>query len=99
MRKDMKHVIIDRPRTGGDGGKSIPPKGSKKRLQKTPLEDQPKYESNARRRVYGYDCKQLNEHLSPLRRWLHSQVGRNWDEVWSEICEGLSVRNATTAHV
>ena len=34
MRKDMKHVIIDRPRTGGDGGKSIPPKGTKKRLHK-----------------------------------------------------------------
>ncbi len=99
MRKDMKHVIIDRPRTGGDGGKSHPPKGSKKRLQKTPLEDHVKYESSARRRVYGYDCKQLNEHLSPLRRWLRTQVGRDWDEVWSEICEGLSVRNATTAHV
>ncbi len=99
MRKDMKHVIIDRPRTGGDGGKSIPPKGSKKRLQKTPLEEMPKHESTARKRVYGYDCKQLNEHLSPLRRWLHKQVGRDWDEVWSEICDGLSIRNATTAHV
>lgn len=99
MRKDMKHVIIDRPRRGGDGGKSILPKGSKKRLQKTPLEEQEKFASSARHRVYGYDCKQLNEHLSPLRSWLHSQVGNNWDDVWSEICEGLSVRNATTAHV
>jgi hypothetical protein len=95
----MKHVIVDRPRTGGDGGKSIPPKGSKKRLQKTPLEEQSKFQSNAAGRIYGWDCKQLNEHLSPLLRWLHSQCGRDWDEVWSEICEGLSVRNATTAHV
>ena len=55
MRKDMKYVIIDRPRRGGDGGKSIPPKGSKKRLQKTPLEEQPKYQSSARRRVYGWN--------------------------------------------
>jgi hypothetical protein len=99
MRKDMKHVIIDRPRVGGDGGKSILPKGSKKRLQQTPWEDQPKHESTAPRRLYGYFCKELNEHLSPLRRWLHDQVGRDWDEVWSEICDGLSVRNATTAHV
>src|SRR5437899_806366 len=31
--------------------------------------------------------------------WLRSQCGRPWDDVWSEICDGLSVRNATTAHV
>lgn len=99
MRKDMKHVIIDRPRTGGDGGKSVPPKGTKKRLQKTPLDELPVHESNSARRIYGYDCKQLNENLSPLRRWLNKQIGRNWDDVWSEICEGLSVHNATTAHV
>lgn len=95
----MASVIIDRPRRGGDGGKSILPKGSKKLLQQTPLEDQPKFASNAPRRLYGYFCKQLNEHLSPLRRWLEKQVGRDWDEVWSEVCDGLSVRNATTAHV
>lgn len=101
MRKDMKHVIIDRPRTGGDGGKSIPPKGTKKRLQKQMLDEDNtvSYESTARRRVYGWDCKELNEHLSPLVRWLSKQVGRNWDDVWSEICDGLSIRNATTAHV
>lgn len=99
MRKDMKDVIIDRPRIHGDGGKSIPPKGTKKRFNKTPWEDQKNFESTSRRRVYGYNCKQLNEHLSPLRRWLSKQVGRNWDDVWSEICENLSVRNATTAHV
>lgn len=101
MRKDMKHVIIDRPRTGGDGGKSIPPKGTKKRLHKQMQSEDGTvaYESTARRRVYGWDCKELNEHLSPLVRWLSSQVGRDWDEVWSEICDGLSVRNATTAHV
>src|SRR6185437_7524740 len=99
MRKDMKHVIIDRPRRGGNGGKINLPKGSKKQLQKTPLEQQAKCQSSARGRVYGYDGKELNEHLSPLRRWLRSQVGRDWDEVWSEICHGLSVRNATTAHV
>lgn len=95
----MKHVLIDRPRTGGDGGKSIPPKGSKKKFQKTPLDEQEKFQSNARGRVYGYNCKDLNDHLGPLRRWLRSQVGRNWDDVWSEVCENLSVNGVMTKHV
>jgi hypothetical protein len=99
MRADMKHVIIDRPRLGGEGGKSRPPKGSKRRWQRMPVEDFPRAESTARRRLYGSACKGLNEHLSPLRRWLRSQCGRRWDDVYAEICEGLSVRNATTAHV
>lgn len=96
----MMHVIIDRPRTGGDGGKSKPLKGTKKLLQRQMKEENTvAYESTARRHLYGYNCKQLNEHLSPLVRWLQKQCGRNWNEVWSEICEGLSVRNLTSAHV
>jgi hypothetical protein len=98
MRQDMKHVIIDRPRIGGRHKKSRP-KGSMRRWQRLLAEDYPKSESTARRRLYGWDCKQLNEHLSPLRRWLRSNCGRPWSEVYSEICAGLSVRNATSAHV
>ncbi len=95
----MKHVIIDRPRAGGEGGRSRPAKGTRKLLQKTDVGDLPRYESNAPGRLYGLACKHLNEHLAPLVRWLRSQCGRRWDDVWSEICDGLSVRNATTAHV
>jgi hypothetical protein len=99
MREDMKHVIIDRPRIGGEGGKSRAPKGSGRHWRQLAAEDYPKFESTARRRLYGWHCKQLNEHLAPLRRWLRSHCGRPWDAVFSEICDGLSVRNATTAHV
>lgn len=95
----MMHVIIDRPRIGGDGGKSILPKGTKRRQNKIPLDEQPKFQSSARYRQYGWEAKKLNEHLSPLRRWLNKQVGRDWDEVWSEICKGLSVHNAIASHV
>jgi hypothetical protein len=99
MRADMKHVIIDRPRIGGSGGKSRPAKGSKRRWQRIPLEDHPKTESNAPKRLYASDCKSLNEHLAPLRRWLRSNCGRLWDEVHSEICANLRIDNATQAHV
>jgi hypothetical protein len=60
MRQDMKHVIIDRPRTGGDGGKSKPPKGSNRRWQRIPVEDQPRSESTSRRRRYGCPADTLS---------------------------------------
>src|SRR5262245_14343424 len=99
MREDMKHVIIDRPRIGGDGGRSAPPKGSYRRWQRIALEDRPRTESSFRARLYGHDCKHLNEHLAPLRRWLRSNCGRPWNEVYAEICQNLRVDNATQAHV
>jgi hypothetical protein len=103
MRSDMANVIIDRPRTGGNRGKSVPPKGTKRKLQKAlaseDCEQLAKRESNAPGRVYGYDCKQLNEHLSPLRRYILSCVGRKWDEVFSDICKNISQDSAVQSHV
>lgn len=98
MRKDMAKVIVERPRTGGDGGKSIPRKGYKKRLAKTPLDELPKRESTARHRQYS-DYKRLNEHLNPLKKYLEKQVGRHWDLVWSEICSNLRITSAVQSHV
>jgi hypothetical protein len=97
MRADMKHVIIDRPRRGGDGGRSKPPKGYRRALRRIPPDEQPRTESRAR--LYGGLRKRLNEHLGPLRRWLRSQCGRPWDKVHAEICARLRVENATQAHV
>ena len=99
MREDMKHVIIDRPRQGGEGGKSRAPKGSLRRWLRIPEDEYPRSESSSRHRRYGWRCKGLNEHLSPLRHWLRSECGRPRNKVYAEICESLSVRNATTAHV
>src|SRR5262249_25737995 len=47
--------------------------------------------------------KSLNENLSPLYRFIQRQVGRPWDDVFSEICEHISVnstvQNAVRAHI
>lgn len=45
------------------------------------------------------DRKQLNEYLNPLQRFLHKQVGRRWDDVYSEICEHNSRNSAVGAHI
>jgi len=43
--------------------------------------------------------KDFNDHLGPLRRWLHSQVGQPWDRVYSEICDRLDTKTVTGQHV
>ena len=98
MRSDMDKVIVERPRTGGDGGKSIPIKGYKKRVQRDLREgDLPTKEGMTLR--YGGRTKSLNEHLQPLYNFLRSRVGHRWDSVYSEICKNLRISSAVQSHV
>src|SRR4051794_5097198 len=95
MRADMAKVIVERPRVGSRArGK---PKGLRRREQKGSLENLPRREG-IKRRVQSWG-KSLNEHLGPLRRYLSSQVGRPWDEVYAEICAHLSADSAVQDHV
>lgn len=43
--------------------------------------------------------KELNENLSPLKRFLHSRVGQPWDKVYSEIKEANPNGSAVTEHI
>ncbi len=91
MRSDMAKVIVERPRRGGQyAKKGRPPRE---------LEDLPKRKGLRRAARELYDWKMLNENLAPLRRYLHSQVGRPWDKVWSEICANLRVTSTVQQHV
>ena len=94
MRKDMAKVIVERSRRGGDGGRSVPLKGY---LKNVPLEDRPTKEGM--RRPYGWSRKELNENLKPLKRYLRRQVGRPWNDVYSEISQHLRPTNAVQQHV
>jgi hypothetical protein len=92
----MDKVIVERPRYGSRmRGTAI--KGYSKRENKLGMEISPTKESMTKR--YGYNRKQLNEYLSPLRRYLLSQVGRQWDSVFSEICENIRLDSAVQSHV
>lgn len=33
--------------------------------------------------------KYFSDNLSPLRRWLRSQIGKPWDSVYSELCQKI----------
>ena len=88
MREDMDKVIVERPRGGwrvqGDG---------------RPWRNSPERGSHlGMRRGYQHP-KWLSENLQPLKRWLHKQVHRPWDKVWSELCEGIDRRNTVQAHI
>jgi hypothetical protein len=87
MREDMYKVIVERPRRGKDGYAAAA------RLRKA-------FDGPMRlgmRAGYGY--RSLNENLAPLRRYLHAQIGRPWNKVFSEICAGIDRRNTVQQHI
>lgn len=95
MRSDMKEVLLTRPRRGG-GNISQPGwnngVGSRLRGHAQDLEDYevdlPKHEGRCKR--YGWDTKQMSWYHNPLYRALVKNVGRPWDDVYSELCSLLS---------
>lgn len=100
MRKDMSKVIVERPRRGSRMNSDDPKGWKRKAFGKNPdLEDLPQKESMARGRKYGWKCKELNEHLSPLYRFLDKAVGRPWDKVYSEICENIKLSSTVQRHI
>jgi hypothetical protein len=70
MRADMYKVIVERPRRGG-GDRQYRPLPND--------DDAPARESLRSRHK---QRKWLNENLRPLQRFLASQVGRPWDNVY-----------------
>lgn len=104
MRQDMFEVIIERPRRGGYGEGRY--SRSKEKLRRGMWEaawegedaELPPPDKSPIRDRY-YSRRYLNENLQPLVRFLDSRVGRNWDDVYSEIKEHLSPRSAVQQHV
>lgn len=97
MRPDMDKVIVERQRIGSD--RNNDQKGDVKRWQRARASDElfPKRTSTARRRRSDY--KELNEHLGPLRRFLNTRCGQNWDKVYSEIRENISPSSTQQMHI
>jgi hypothetical protein len=90
MRSDMARVIVERPRI---------PAFKVRKGRALPLDDMPTRKGMRRGHAEHGDVKELNENLTPLRRYLESQVGRPWDKVYSEIAVHLRVDSAVQQHV
>lgn len=85
----MHKVICEEPRRGGGRQKQS-------RRANLPLDLLPKKEGM--RRPYRWR-KWFGEHLSPLRRWLRSQVGRPWNDVYGEACQVIKPDSVVRNHI
>lgn len=43
--------------------------------------------------------KDFKENLNPLKSFLHSSVGRNWNKIYSEICSTFDKRSVINQHI
>lgn len=93
MREDMFKVIVERPRHGSRARTH-----GRGRLAG---EDDLPVKIGLRRHiaVTGQKTKWLNENLNPLRRYLGRQVGRRWNDVFSEIAATLAPGHTVKEHV
>ena len=85
----MHKVIVERPRWGGG-------REHQNRRANVPLEDRRTRESM---RAAHADRKSFGENLAPLRRWLRTQVGRPWDDVYSEACVVIKSDSTVRNHI
>lgn len=93
MRSDMAKVVVEQPRYG-----------SRDRSLKTarkirPVEVHEDFDSGPVRAPARRWSKSFGEHLTPLWRFLRSNLGRPWDKVYSEIRSQLDGRSVTGQHV
>lgn len=96
MRQDMNRVIIEVGRVGGYGED----KGKKKSYQREESEDfEGHVTREATKRWYRYGPKSQSDRLSPLRHFLKRNVGRQWSEVYSEICAVNDKRSLVGFHL
>lgn len=98
MREDMDKQIVERPRRWSRVG-GIYRRRNRYRAKRVDMEAAPKQVSMGAERQYGHRDKQLRERLNPLERFLASNVGRPWANVYSEIREQLNINTAVQYHV
>ncbi|MDO8557758.1 MAG: hypothetical protein Q7S09_01020 [bacterium] len=98
MRNDFAKVIVERPRTGSH----LP--NLKTRLPRIHSWDTEADEYTGplrisrRARWHSRDAKGQTDFLSPLTRFLHAQVGKPWNRVWSEIKHRFDERSLVQWH-
>ena len=85
----MHKVVIERPRWN-------PGRGKHGRRANLPDELLPKFEGMKR----PHTCRKgLTDLLGPLKRWLQAQVGRPWNDVYSEACAVIKPDSVIRSHI
>lgn len=92
MRADMQSVWCETYRSGPRG--NLKPGRPPRDLEDLPVREGIRVPYS---RNWGVRGKDSNNNYQVLDRWLVKQVGRPWNEVYSEVCRTLDRRN-TVAH-
>jgi hypothetical protein len=103
MRADLHKVLTERPRRGSDSrnlktGVHFKDYDAAKEDQYS-LPKRGKMLMASRELGPHDESKDFTDKLGPLRRWLQSQVGRNWDRVYSEIKQAFPNTNKQNHHL
>jgi len=95
MRKDMQNLLVD----AGSRGKGTYPRGNRKYLQRTPVDELPSKEGIRAIWHRAQSEADLADYTNPLYRFLLAQAGRPWNDIWSEICEHNCLSHTMQRHV
>ncbi len=94
MRDDMNKVMVERERHGHDR------KFREHRHDKQFQPDEVAGRESMKRRYDSWgDRKSFNENLNPLKGWLRSCVGKNWDKCYSELRQKFDARGVINNHI
>lgn len=94
MRRDMERKIKEKGKGGGWGGNANRRRRTKFRTMNVEdMDTLPDKEGMRRPHVLHWGGKHAQENLNPLYRYLNSQAGCKWDDVYSEVCEQIKDTN------
>ena len=100
MREDMSKVVIERPRRGHSLLSSKTGLRIHRYDPEKEYDDLPKRVSGSRsKHIRAREIKYFSDLLGPLRRFLRKNVGRPWDQVYSEMKKQLDDRKVTGRHI
>lgn len=101
MRSDIAKLTTEHERRSGTG-ESKKYGGKIKVVHNSDHEYEEEYggfRSSSRRRAYGYNYKEFSDVLNPLRGALRANLGRPWNDVYSEFCQHLDRRSVAGIHI
>ncbi len=93
----MPKVLVERPRRGSRSKNEDVRRA--RAAWRAARDIDPKTALPRRQRMRPRFGKSLNEHLGPLRKYLNRQVGRPWNDVYSDIRACVHTRRAIDVHI
>jgi hypothetical protein len=99
MRQDLNKILTENARVGHE--RSYREQRRKTKYEIRDEDGNPfggRESMKKRYSTYG-DRKEFNENLSPLKRMIEKNVGRKWDDFYSEFCQNFDKRKVVNDHI